>query len=248
MFPIQDSAPRRRTPIATYLLIGINVVVFLLEVILPPHILQAIVYYFGVVPVRYTYPSVAKHFVPGLKYLDFITCMFLHGGWMHLFGNMWTLWIFGDNVEDRMGSIRFLFFYLTCGIIASLFHIYMHPRSFVPIIGASGAISGVLGAYYVLFPLSRIIVMVPILFFPFFFEMLAVFYLAWWFIIQLLSGTFSIVHQQIAGGVAWWAHVGGFLAGIFLHRFFCIGSDNRSYKDESTPWGVIPLIHERSNR
>ena len=161
---------------------------------------------------------------------------------------MWTLWIFGDNVEDRMGSIRFLIFYLVCGISASLLHIHMYPNSMIPIIGASGAISGVLGAYYVLFPLSRVIVMVPIFFFPFFFEVPAVLYLAWWFFIQLFSGALSVVHQHIIGGVAWWAHVGGFTAGILLHRVFCIGKEKSAFEDQRAPWGVLPLLFEKTNR
>jgi membrane associated rhomboid family serine protease len=249
MFPIQDIAPRRKVPIATYILMGINIGVFLLEVSLPPEILKMVVFHFGVVPARYTTDSfVAKELLPGFKYIDLVTCMFLHGGWVHLFGNMWTLWIFGDNVEDNMGSLRFVIFYLTCGITASLFHVYMHPDSLIPIIGASGAISGVLGAYYVLFPFSRVIVLVPVFFLPFFFEMPAVLYLAWWFFLQLFSGTLSVVHQQIAGGIAWWAHVGGFIAGVVLHRFFCWGKRTSVYKDEQSPWGVLALFHEKTNR
>ncbi|NPA49601.1 MAG: rhomboid family intramembrane serine protease [Thermodesulfobacteria bacterium] len=249
MFPIQDDAPRRGVPLATYLIIALNVAVFLVEISLPPPVLEKVVYYFGVVPARYTNPHFESQVLfPGLKYLAFLTCMFLHGGWVHLIGNMWTLWIFGDNVEDRMGSLRFVIFYLLCGFAASLFHIYMHPNSTVPTIGASGAISGVLGGYYVLFPLARIIVMVPVFIFPFFFEIPAVFYLAWWFFLQVFSGTLSVVQGQIVGGVAWWAHAGGFIAGLVLCRLFCWGRRQISYQDELSPWGIQALVYEKTNR
>ncbi|HHI96569.1 MAG TPA: rhomboid family intramembrane serine protease [Thermodesulfatator atlanticus] len=249
MFPVQDDAPRTGIPVATYLLIAINVAVFILEISLPPAVLEKVIFYLGVVPARYTDPSFqGSELFPGLKYLAFITCMFLHGGWVHLIGNMWTLWIFGDNVEDRMGSLRFVIFYFLCGLAASLCHIYMHPHSTVPTIGASGAISGVLGAYYALFPLARIVVMIPIFIFPFFFELPAVLYLAWWFFIQVFSGTLSVVHGQIAGGVAWWAHAGGFVAGLLLHRLFCWGRPKKGFSDERTPWGVLPLTFEKINR
>ncbi len=248
MFPIQDDAPRRGVPVVTYTLIAVNVLVFLLEISLPPAVLEQVVHLFGVVPARFTDPVFAAQGpFPAFKYLTLFTCMFLHGGWVHILGNMWTLWIFGDNVEDRLGSGRFLVFYLLCGVVASLVHIYMHPHSLVPVIGASGAISGVLGAYYALFPLARIVVMIPIFIFPFFFELPAVLYLAWWFSLQLFSGTLSVVHGQIAGGVAWWAHVGGFVTGLLLHRLFCLGRKCRVWTDEYTPWGVMPLGDERIN-
>ncbi len=248
MFPIQDDAPRRGVPVATYILITVNVLVFLLEISLSPAVLEQVVHLFGVVPARFTDPAFAAYDpFPGFKYFTLVTCMFLHGGWVHILGNMWTLWIFGDNVEDRMGSVRFVIFYLLCGIAASLFHIYMHPHSTVPVIGASGAISGVLGAYYALFPLARIVVMIPIFIFPFFFELPAVLYLAWWFSLQVFSGTLSVVHGQIGGPVAWWAHAGGFVAGVLLHRFFCLGRSRRAWTDEYTPWGVLSLGDERIN-
>ncbi len=246
MFPIQDSAPRRGVPLATYFLIAVNVAIFLVEVSLPKELLQQIVFYLGVVPARYT--GGLNDVGPGLKYLALFTSLFLHGSWIHLFGNMWTLWIFGDNVEDRMGSSRFLAFYILCGLAASFTHIYFHPTSTVPTIGASGAISGVLGAYYALFPLARVIVMIPVFIFPFFFELPAVFYLAWWFFLQVFSGTLSIVHGEIVGGVAWWAHAGGFVAGLLLHRFFCKRGFRKYFFDEYRPWGVLALYQNKTNR
>jgi membrane associated rhomboid family serine protease len=129
---------------------------------------------------------------------------------------MWALWIFGDNVEDRMGPVRFSIFYLACGVIAALTQLFMNPDSTVPEVGASGAIAGVLGAYLVFFPTARLIVLFPILFFPFFFEVPAVFYLVFWFFTQLLSGTAALAGPQQVGGIAFWAHVGGFIAGVLL--------------------------------
>lgn len=142
--------------------------------------------------------------------------MFLHGGWMHLIGNMWMLWIFGDNVEDRLGHGRYLLFYVLCGLAASWTHILLHPNSTVPAIGASGAISGVMGAYLLLFPRARVITLFPLFFIPYFLELPAIVYLGAWFLMQLFSGAFSILAPGEGGGIAWWAHVGGFLAGALL--------------------------------
>jgi membrane associated rhomboid family serine protease len=133
---------------------------------------------------------------------------------------MWTLWIFGDNVEDRMGPVRFLIFYLLCGFAAGIVHWYTNPDSTIPTVGASGAIAGVLGAYFFLFPASRVVVLFPILFIPFFFELPAVTYLAFWALSQVFSGTLALADPREVGGVAWWAHVGGFISGLVLHFFF----------------------------
>ena len=170
MFPIQDSIPRRCPPLMNWTIMGTCLIVFLFEISLPPHILERLFYYFGVVPARYTHPEWAMSvgLVPK-AILPLFTCMFLHGGWIHIIGNLWTLWIFGDNVEDEMGHARFLLFYLLCGLAASFVQIYTNPHSTIPTIGASGAIAGVMGAYFMLFPRAQIIIMIPILFFPFFF-------------------------------------------------------------------------------
>ncbi len=248
MIPIQDIVPRKNFPLVTVGLIVVNVAVFFVELSLPPAVLQKLTFHLGIVPLRYTDPAwAAQHSYPLLPYVAFFTAMFLHGGWVHLIGNMWTLWIFGDNVEDRMGPFRFLVFYLLCGLAASLVHIWMHPHSSVPVIGASGAISGVLGAYYGLFPLARVIVMVPIFFFPFFFEVPAILYIGFWYLLQLFSGTLSVVHGEVIEGVAWWAHVGGFLAGLLSHRLFCWGARG-CWRDERRPWGVQWAWGEKINR
>jgi membrane associated rhomboid family serine protease len=195
--------------------------VFLFELSLGPERLQALFYLFGIVPARYSRPEWAQFVgLPLGDFWPFLTNMFLHGGWMHLVGNMWTLWIFGDNVEDRMGVIRYLLFYLLCGAAAGLTHFLTAPGSSVPTVGASGAIAGVMGAYFLMFPRARILMMVPLFLYPAFFVMPAFFFLGYWFLIQVFTGTLSLAGPESAGGVAWWAHAGGFLCGVLLHRAF----------------------------
>src|SRR5262245_55846834 len=221
MIPIQDTVPSRNPPLAVYVLIALNVLLFSLELTLPPGDREGLFYLFGIVPARYSHPEWAERVgFPVDNYWPLLTSMFLHGGWLHIIGNMWTLWIFGDNVEDRMGPVRFVIFYLLCGLAAGLVHWFTNPDSTMPTVGASGAIAGVMGAYFFLFPYARIIVMVPILFFPFFFEVPAVIYLGFWALSQVFSGALSLASTREVGGIAWWAHVGGFTAGIVLHFFF----------------------------
>jgi membrane associated rhomboid family serine protease len=221
MIPIRDTIPSRGTPIVTWALIALNCAVFLCELALEPESLAQLFYLFGMVPARYSHPEWARAIgLPLGEVWPFLTCMFLHGGWLHLIGNMWTLWIFGDNVEERMGRARFLGFYLLCGLAAGLTHWFTNLDSTVPTVGASGAIAGVLGAYFVLYPGARIIVLLPILFIPFFFELPAIVYLAFWFLSQVYSGTLGSLGPEQVEGVAWWAHVGGFLAGAALYRLF----------------------------
>jgi membrane associated rhomboid family serine protease len=156
-------------------------------------------------------------------YWPFITSMFLHGGWLHIISNMWTLYIFGDNVEDRMGTMRFVMFYFLCGLAAGIVHILTNLSSTIPTVGASGAIAGVLGAYFLLFPTARVITLIPIFIFPLFVEIPAITYLIIWFISQLFSGVLSLGLPDDVGGIAWWAHVGGFVAGMMLHWVFVKG-------------------------
>jgi membrane associated rhomboid family serine protease len=239
LIPIRDTIPHRRTPIMTWALIGANVAVFLYELTLPPEELERLFYFFGIVPARYSHPEWAT--VAGLPFDDywpFLTCMFLHGGLAHVIGNMWTLWIFGDNVEDRMGSLRFLLFYLLTGLIAGLTHYFTNADSVVPTVGASGAIAGVLGAYFVLFPRSQIIVMVPIFFFPFFFQLPAVTYLLFWFLSQILGGAIAGLSSSQVGGIAFWAHAGGFVAGVLLHRLFILPEQERPRRFERDEYGL----------
>jgi membrane associated rhomboid family serine protease len=187
---------------------------------------------FGLVPARLLF-----HLDFG-NVLTLFTSMFLHGGWAHLFSNMLALYIFGDNVEDRMGSRRYLIFYLTCGVIAALVHIAFNPTSPIPTIGASGAISGVLAAYLIYFPTARVITLVPLFFLPWFVEIPAIVYLGLWFISQLFNGVFAIVTDaQALGGIAWWAHIGGFVGGLLLAPLLARRRYvRRIYFDEYFPW------------
>jgi membrane associated rhomboid family serine protease len=223
MFPIRDNVPRRTTPVVMWAIIAVNVAVFLFELTLPPDEIQRLFYLFGIVPARYTHPDWAAWIgFPIDDYWPFLTAMFLHGGWLHIIGNMWALWIFGDNVEDRMGHGRFLVFYLLTGLIAGVTHWFTSPDSTLPTVGASGAVAGVLGAYFFLFPRAQIIAVFPIFFWPLFFQVPAVLYLLFWFFSQVFAGTLSSLNPQEVGGVAVWAHVGGFLAGAILHRLFLL--------------------------
>jgi membrane associated rhomboid family serine protease len=151
------------------------------------------------------------------RFLPLFTSMFLHGGWLHLGGNMLYLWIFGDNVEDDLGHVRFLVFYLACGLAAALTQIYIHPTSKIPMVGASGAVAGVLGGYLLLFPQARVLALIPILFFFQIVELPAALFLVFWFLMQFFNGAIAITGSPyLTGGVAWWAHIGGFIGGVAL--------------------------------
>jgi membrane associated rhomboid family serine protease len=179
--------------------------------------LTAFFYLFGVVPSFYLDPDYwqSTGLLGGV--LPLFASMFLHGGWLHFFGNMLYLWVFGDNVEDRVGHVRFLVFYFVCGLAAAFFHIFTNPSSNVPTVGASGAIAGILGAYLVLFPGARVLTLVPIFFFFQLVELPALIFLGFWFVMQFFSGAMSLAaSDQQVGGTAWWAHIGGFVAGIGL--------------------------------
>jgi len=220
MFPIRDTIPRRHFPYAVWTLIAINLFVFLRELSLPSDRAEEFLYLFGLVPARFTNLHWAASIGFPHTYLPFFSTMFLHGGWLHIIGNMWVLWIFGDNVEDRMGPFRFLVFYLLCGLSAGIVHVVTNRNSTVPAVGASGAIAGVMAAYFVLFPRARIIAMFPIVFYPVFFQVPAWIYLGFWFLMQFFSGTLAIATHKEVGGIAWWEHVGGFGAGLLTYWIF----------------------------
>ncbi len=237
MFPIHDNIPRQHVPVATWLIIAANTLVFAVELMLPASALEQFIYTFGLVPARFAHPGWGTEVCPTAHCLwPFFTSMFLHGGWLHIISNMWALWIFGDNVEDQLGHLRFLIFYLVCGLISGAVQVWASLGSNEPTIGASGAIAGVLGAYIVLFPFARIIVLFPVLFIPLFFPLPAVLYIGLWFLLQFVSGTESLLSAAAAAGsnIAWWAHVGGFTAGVLLHRVFLIGraARRKMYGDE----------------
>jgi hypothetical protein len=216
MLPLKDNIPSQHFPILTTGLIAVNVLAFFYEIQLGPRLGEALVLW-GLVPVRYTVPEVAAHFNPLEQVVPFLSSMFLHGGWTHLIGNMWTLWIFGDNVEDRLGFRRFLLLYLLGGVAAALLHVFTNTGSEAPTIGASGAVAAVMGAYFRLYPHARIAMIVPPLFFGPIFVVPAVVFLGWWFILQFFNGTLSLVTgPEKAGGIAWWAHIGGFVFGALL--------------------------------
>ena len=203
MIPLRDVIPSRTTPFMTITLIVVNALVFLYELSLGERV-EEFVLYLGLVPAAFSFVTL-------------FTSMFLHGGFLHFAGNMLYLWIFGDNVEDRMGHGRFLVFYLLCGIAAALAQTITNPDSVVPMVGASGAIAGVMGAYFVLYPRSRILTLLPFFVFWQLIEVPAIFFLGIWFLMQFLSGVGSIVTAtagEPSGGVAFWAHVAGFVAGI----------------------------------
>jgi rhomboid family protein len=212
MIPLRDENPSGTVPVITRALISVNALAFVYELTLGPE-LKSFIYAWGMVPARL---SLALRFgeepvvAPSVTTL---TSMFLHGGWLHLVGNMWYLWIFGDNIEDRLGHVRFLLFYLLAGLVAALLHYALNQASWVPTVGASGAIAGVLGAYLVTFPRARVIALVPL--FPFFQVMAlpAVLVLGLWFVMQFFSGALSLGNTG-GGGVAWWAHIGGFAFGL----------------------------------
>lgn len=231
MIPLKDTVQSRSFPIVNWMLIGLNVFFFLILLSVGAEA-EAWVEDLGVVPARLLRDPTSWQTV------TLFTSMFLHGGWAHLLGNMLALYIFGDNVEDRLGSGRYLLFYFICGLAAAAAHIAVNPNSSAPTIGASGAISGVLAAYLLFFPSSRVITLVFLFIFPWFVEIPAVIYLGFWFLSQLFNGALSVVSDtQTFGGVAWWAHVGGFLTGLVLgpllarRRYI-----RRRYVDEYYPW------------
>ena len=222
MLPIRDDQPRYSVPMVNYFLIGMNLVIFFLEWTLDPKSLELLVRQFGVVP-----SHVALFLSGSPKYsllaiiLPFFTSLFLHGSWMHVIGNMWFLYIFGDNVEDYLGHFKYLMFYLLTGVLAMGTHMAMNLHSTAPALGASGAIAGVLGAYFVLYPRARVLTWIFELIFLILWVPAWVI-LGYWFVFNFLSGTRTAlaVHKQSMGGVAFWAHVGGFVSGALLVQVF----------------------------
>jgi membrane associated rhomboid family serine protease len=214
MIPLRDNIPSRRFPGVTVGIIALNLLVFFQELRMGSHLEQFMLVW-GIVPARFT--DAAQFFHVGEKILPLFGSMFLHGGWLHLIGNMWVLWIFGDNVEDRLGHFKYLGFYLLSGIAAAVLHICTNLHSTAPTIGASGAIAGVMGAYFRFFPRARVETLIPPFFFGPFFELPAVVFLGFWFFLQFYNGALSLsLRGQTYGGVAWWAHVGGFAFGVLI--------------------------------
>ena len=212
MIPLRDTIRSKTYPFVTYLLIAANTLIFFFQLSLGADQTRFIAVY-GLIPARFTHPALIDYFGWGANLLSLFTFMFLHGGFWHLLGNMWSLYIFGDNIEDHLGPLRFLLFYLLAGTLSGLAHMGLHPDSQIPTVGASGAIAGVMGAYFVLYPRSRILTLIPVFIFPWLIEIPAFVFLGIWFVIQFLGASGA---DGAAGGIAWWAHVGGFIAGIVL--------------------------------
>lgn len=234
MIPIRDTIQSKNYPVVNNLLIGLNVLVYLIQMGQGDQ-LGRFVFLYGLVPARFSIPELSSYFTFGQQAFSLVSFMFLHGGFLHLLGNMWSLYIFGDNIEDRLGPFRYLAFYILCGICSGLSHMFLNWHSQVPTIGASGAIAGVMGAYFVLYPGSRILTLIPIFFIPYFIEVPAFFFLGLWFFLQFISAAGTPAQ---GGGIAWWAHIGGFIFGIvFLKAFLQIPG-----------WGITDRIRPKTSK
>ena len=212
MIPLRDTIPAKNYPVVNMAIIGINIAIFLVQLSQGAD-WNRFAYVYGLVPARYSIPQISAYFSAPQQVFSFISYMFLHGGFWHLLGNMWSLYIFGDNVEDRLGPLRYLVFYFICGIASGTSHLLLNLQSNLPTIGASGAIAGVMGAYFILHPRSRILTLIPIIFIPYFIEIPAYVFLGIWFLLQFINATAG---PGQAAGVAWWAHIGGFIFGIIV--------------------------------
>lgn len=239
MIPLRDNVPRVNPPVMVGAVIGINVVMFLYSMSLDMRSLVDLVHLFGVVPARFFEPEWAAWAgYPRTMGWPFVTYMFLHSGWLHLILNMWMLWIFGDNIEDVTGRWGFLAFYLLCGVAAVGLHMIFEQESAIPVIGASGAVAGVMGAYSILYPHGRVLTLVPIIIVPIILRLPSFLFLGVWFLSQLASGLVS--QSRDVSEVAWWAHVGGFAAGALLIHFFrrpghcryCYNPETKDYDPE----------------
>jgi membrane associated rhomboid family serine protease len=220
MFPIKDDQPRYSTPYVNWFLIALNILIYLFQSMLDSRSYELFALEFGVVPSHLTAFLAGSPKYPLLAIvIPFFTSMFVHAGWVHVLGNMWFLYIFGDNIEDYLGHFLYLVFYLLCGLFAVATQIVIYPHSNLPMVGASGAIAGVLGAYFILYPRARVLTW----FFVFVFYIPAWITLGYWFVLQFLSGaaTLSVAQRgKDVGGVAVWAHVGGFVAGLVMVKLF----------------------------
>ncbi|NPV85804.1 MAG: rhomboid family intramembrane serine protease [Anaerolineae bacterium] len=232
MLPIRDTVHARYFPFVNYLLIAANAVVFFIELGMPTQQLEQLIATFGLIPAKLVWSN-------PLTLVPLLTHMFLHSGWLHFVSNVWILFIFGDNVEDRLGSFRYLVFYILGGVGAGLLQSVLTTNPNLPAIGASGAIAAVMGAYFLFFPTARVITLIPLFFVPWFVEIPAIIYLGFWFVSQLFSGVLSLTMTQgmEVGGVAWWAHIGGFIMGLILAKPFEARRRRRIwYPDEYYPW------------
>jgi membrane associated rhomboid family serine protease len=220
LIPLKDLTPRRSFPTITLLLILINVAIFIYQIRLPDRAAEIFVNTYAVIPARIQLALAGHRYTLAQALIPLFTCMFLHAGWLHIIGNMWFLWIFGANVEDRIGPLAYLFFYLLCGVGSSIAQTAFSWGSHIPALGASGAISGVLGAYIIFFPTSQIYTLVTLFIIWFRARIPAIVFIGLWFVLQALSafGSLGASGRVESGGVAWWAHIGGFALGLLLAK------------------------------
>lgn len=236
MIPLKDDNPTYRTPIVTYSIIAICVIVFILEITSSSYNNGQLFYSYGLIPAVFTGQATLPNEIAGLPTeITLISSMFMHGGFMHLIGNMLYMWIFADNIEDEIGPIRFLIFYLLAGIAAALTQVYLNTSSTIPMIGASGAIGGVLGAYIVNHPKAKVLVLIPFGFFSQIIKIPALYVLGFWFVLQFINSSLS---SSTGGGVAYGAHIGGFIFGVIAILFFNKKSTVQKFSNNKpkNPW------------
>lgn len=236
MIPLKDDNPTYRTPIVTYSIIAICVIVFILEITSSSYNNGQLFYSYGLIPAVFTGQATLPNEIAGLPTeITLISSMFMHGGFMHLIGNMLYMWIFADNIEDEIGPIRFLIFYLLAGMAAALTQVYLNTSSTIPMIGASGAIGGVLGAYIVNHPKAKVLVLIPFGFFSQIIKIPALYVLGFWFVLQFINSSLS---SSTGGGVAYGAHIGGFIFGVIAILFFNKKSTVQKFSNNKpkNPW------------
>lgn len=230
MLPLRDNIPSRSIPLVNWALIAFSTLLFIYQTRLEPTVMNNLALAYGVVPanLNLVHPS---------TWIPLVTAIFLHGGWVHLISNMWVLFIFGDNIEDRMGHSRYLGFYVLGGAFANMLQALAIPKSLIPAIGASGSVAAVLGGYFLLFPRARVVTLIPVFLYPWIVEISAFIFLGFWFILQLYSGfqSLSITGGASMGGIAWWAHIGGFIFGLLAVLFFARRSTPKPYIDRQWP-------------
>ncbi|MCP3921383.1 MAG: rhomboid family intramembrane serine protease [Desulfobacterales bacterium] len=219
MIPLRDANPSKNFPYVTYFIILLNIFVYFYQLSYGNN-QNVFIYTYGLVPARYTNPAFFFHFTPFQQAFSFFSYMFLHGNTLHLITNLWSLYIFGDNIEDHMGHIKYLVFYIMCGFLSGISHLFINLDSVVATIGASGAIAGVMGAYLVLYPRAKLLTLLPVFFIPLFFEIPAFIFLGFWFGLQVFNAT-----SNNPAEVAWWAHIGGFVFGILILKLFSLIPD-----------------------
>ncbi|MEJ2117377.1 MAG: rhomboid family intramembrane serine protease [Alphaproteobacteria bacterium] len=241
MIPLRDNIVQTRPPVVVYTLIAMNAAVFLVMLLMPKAMMIETVYHYGLVPRHYFAPSWDMHYGSSPEsYWPFLTATFIHGGWMHIIFNMWTLYIFGSTLEVRFGPVLFLVFYLCCAVASMFSHAYFYPLSTAPVIGASGAIAGLIGAYALTFSRARITILIPFFFISLIFSIPALAFAAIWFLFQVMQGVWTALSPSVGDSVAWWAHVGGFLTGLILLPIFLLLAPARAmqYRWHRDPWNT----------